>query len=499
MKVYLDCQENLIRACQDMVRVFFSDIYFTAAPEGADFILCFQTVRDEENIIVEGSLDTSQSGQQGKDKLTIRAVDKQYPDELSHNAYKRVAKLAVMGLLERYTAKSAGPWGILTGIRPTKIAHRKLDLDWTGEQLAQFLQTSFALRRDKSLLLSQVANLQRNFLHPQTQAGKFVSIYIGIPFCPTRCVYCSFPAYSLEKYQAWVEPFVAALQKEIQSVGQCVKELGLEVETIYIGGGTPTSLPVNKLGQILQEVEQWLKTPSTREYTVEAGRPDTLNLKMLSLLQAQGVTRLSINPQSMNPQTLKTIGRAHSPEEVIKAMELARGLGFGNINMDLIIGLPGEGRSEISQTLQQIKALAPENITVHTLAIKRASTLQEQRGNFDLAGAEVVAEMLELTYSAAREAGLRPYYLYRQKHMLGHLENVGFARPGFEGIYNIQMIEERQTIIGLGGGSGSKWVNPADWSLEATYNPKDPKNYFERVEELIGKKVERLAYLCNSD
>lgn len=489
MKVYLECQQYLIRACHDMVRVFFPDTIFTPALEGADFSILLEIGGDAECVMVEGTLLPTV----GRRKLTFRAVDGQYPGEASHNATIRVAKLAVKGLLERYTGREAGPWGILTGIRPTKIAHRLLDQGWLGDRLELFLQNSFALRADKSSLMRRVAELQRAFLHPHGAAGKYVSIYIGIPFCPTRCVYCSFPAYSLERYRGWVEPFVAALLREIQALGQVIKELGLGVETIYIGGGTPTSLPVEKLREIFQGVDNWLMTPGTGEYTVEAGRPDTINEQVLDLLRSHGVNRLSVNPQSMNIQTLKAIGRAHSPEDVVRAMELARSKGFANINMDLIIGLPGEGLVEMGHTLEQIKELAPENITVHTLAIKRASALKEQYEEYTLAEAGEAAKMLDLAYGAAKELGMSPYYLYRQKQMLGHLENVGFAKSGYECVYNIQMMEERQTIVGLGGGSGSKWVNAADWSLEATYNPKDPRNYFERVEELIGKKVERLT------
>lgn len=488
MNIYLDGQEDLVRACHDIVRVFYPETIFTAAPEGADFSIRLAPGTDDRSVVVEGALLPARGGE----KMSFTAADEWYPGEARHNAQKRVAKLAVKGLLEKYTGRKAGPWGILTGIRPTKIVHRMLDQGWPGERLEIFLQKSFALSREKSHLLREVAELQQPFLHTGEEAGKYVSIYIGIPFCPTRCVYCSFPAYSLERYRAWMDPFVAALLEEIRGVGRVLKELGLEVETIYVGGGTPTSLPVGRLAQLLQGVDEWLKTQGTREYTVEAGRPDTLNVEVLELLRVHGVSRLSINPQSMNPQTLKAIGRAHSPEDVLRAMETARSLGFANINMDLIIGLPGEGLEEISQTLEQIRVLAPENITVHTLAIKRASSLKEQREDYALAGAGEAAGMLNLTYIKAREAGMRPYYLYRQKQMLGHLENVGFAKPGYECIYNIQMMEERQTIVGLGGGSGSKWVNPADWSLEASYNPKDPRNYFERVEELTGRKVEKL-------
>lgn len=491
MNVHLDCQEDLVRACHDIVRVFYPEAIFTAAPEGADFSVRLEPRIDEGLVVVEGALLPARGGE----RLAFTASDERYPGEARHNAQKRVAKLAVKALLERYTVREAGPWGILTGIRPTKIVHRMLDQDWPGERLELFLHKSYALSAEKSHLLREVAELQRRFLHTGEEAGKFVSVYIGIPFCTTRCVYCSFPAYSLERYRAWVEPFVAALLEEIQGVGRVLKELGLEVETIYIGGGTPTSLPVDKLGQILQAVDEWLKTPGTGEFTVEAGRPDTINAEVLGLMRGHGVSRLSINPQSMNPQTLKAIGRAHSPGDVVRAMGLARNLGFTNINMDLIIGLPGEGLEEIRQTLEQIRVLAPENMTVHTLAIKRASSLKEQRGDYTLAEAGEVAGMLNLTYNEAREAGMRPYYLYRQKQMLGHLENVGFAKPGYECVYNIQMMEERQTILGLGGGSGSKWVNPAGWSLEASYNPKDPRNYFERVEELIVRKVEKLRAL----
>ncbi len=517
MNVFLSSPEELRRTCYDMVRVFYPDAIFTKALAGADFAISITPTLTGDQVSVVASQYQVRTNQADTVISNFTATDHCFQGEVFHNAQKRVAKLAIKGLLEASTGREVGPWGILTGIRPTKIVHRVLDLGWSAAQVASFLQTHYALSPAKSQLLLEITQLQRPFLHAPQEAAKLVSIYLGIPFCPTRCVYCSFPATSLQRHRHWVEPFVAALLLEIQAIGEALRQQGLQVETIYIGGGTPTSLPVAKLDQILQAVDSCLRTAETREYTVEAGRPDTLSLEMLQLLKDHRITRLSINPQSMNAQTLQAIGRAHSPQEVVQAVENARRLGFDNINMDLIVGLPGEGLAEVQHTLQQLQPLQPENLTVHTLALKRAATLTAKLKGYptvkqlagsgelkDIAdGTEVnsfadsaeVSAMLALTYQQARSAGLRPYYLYRQKQMLGSLENVGFAKPGFEGIYNIQMMEERQTIIGLGGGSASKWVNCQDWSLESSYNPKDPQYYFQRISELIQKKQERIQAL----
>lgn len=410
-----------------------------------------------------------------------------------HNQLKRIAKLGAYKILTGFTKKTLAPWGILTGIRPTKIVHRLIDQGWLKEDIIKHLIVCYALKEEKANLLTDVAFRQRQYLLDEAGARKLVSIYIGIPFCPTRCAYCSFPAYSLKKWGKLVEPYLAALHTEILKTGELLKKFKLEVETVYIGGGTPTSLTPDQLAGIIKLVNSELISEETKEFTVEAGRPDTISGEMLRVLKDGGVNRLSINPQSMQVKTLAAIGRDHSPDDVIEKVKLAREVGFDNINMDVIIGLPGETPQDVQLTMDKLKEINPENITVHTMAIKRASRLKEERENYTLPIEFEVAEMSKITQESVSAINMHPYYLYRQKQILGQLENIGFAKEGYDCIYNIQMMEERQTIIGLGVGSGSKFVQPGIWTLESTYNPKDPLNYIERIDELVLRKEDMLS------
>ncbi|MDA8236164.1 MAG: coproporphyrinogen dehydrogenase HemZ [Clostridia bacterium] len=492
-------QEYLAKACQEILRAFYPG-------EGIQI--------NEENSVITLELEKNKSHIKvkaiGQGKV-FQASDRLGISSEAENTARRLARLVVLRCLEDITGRSIGPWGILTGIRPTKIVHRIMDRGLPQGEIINQLTADYALVEAKARLLTEVCTLQRGFLHSPEKAGGLISIYIGIPFCPTRCVYCSFPAYSTDRHGHLVEPFLQALQKEISALGQGIKGLGLEVETVYIGGGTPTSLNEGQLAGLLEAVTGNLVSGQTREFTLEAGRPDSINMDKLQLMKRAGVNRISINPQSMNMETLRTIGRSHSPEEIRAAFTLAKESGFDNINMDIIVGLPGETLEHINRTLSQIAGLGPDNLTVHTLALKRASRLKEEQRIRDIKGdnqetqdqnvivtTDVVAEMLARCYEGAKGMGMHPYYLYRQKQMLGHLENVGFAQQGKDCIYNIQMMEERQTVVGLGAGAGSKWVDPKDWTLLNTYNPKDPQNYIERVEEMVNFKLEKLNYSSRS-
>ncbi|HWI54449.1 MAG TPA: coproporphyrinogen dehydrogenase HemZ, partial [Desulfobacteria bacterium] len=315
-----------------------------------------------------------------------------------------------------------------------------------------------------------------------------VSVYIGIPFCPTRCAYCSFPAFSAGSWGTLMKPFLTALEKEIREIGDYLNKAGRTIQTIYIGGGTPTVLDSADLRNMLLTCSESLASSDTTEVTLEAGRPDTITTEKLQIAREFGVTRISINPQTMNGETLKAIGRCHAPEDVVSAFNLARGAGFDNINMDIILGLPGENSSMVEDTLVRLSRLGPENLTVHTLAVKRASHIKEAKETYSLPSGEEVSRMLEITAGAAASMQMKPYYLYRQKKMVGPYENIGYAVPGRECLYNIQIIEERQTIVGMGGGAGSKFVEPGTWYLTSHYNPKDPHTYINRIDEIINRK-----------
>lgn len=410
------------------------------------------------------------------------------PEE-APNELKRLARLALFKALTGLTDQIPSPWGIMTGIRPTKVVHRLLDLGWSRDEVHNYLVEKYALSKEKANLIAGITETQRPFLLTKDQAKQMVGVYIGIPFCPSRCLYCSFPSYSIKRHHNMVEPFLDALLEEIRVVGENLKAKGVTVQTIYLGGGTPTSLSPDQLHSLLTTINQYLKDEDTVEVTVEGGRPDTLTPEILGLLARQGVTRLSINPQSMNQKTLDVIGRAHTVEDIYRAVELARSYQFPTLNMDLIIGLPGETVHDVNQTMERILELTPENLTVHALALKRASDLKQRLSEFPLAKTQDAVAMWQETAKGAKSLGLDPYYMYRQKQMVGNLENIGYALQGHECIYNIQMIEERQTIIGLGVGAGSKWVNPETWNLVNEYNAKEPRQYVERLGEYIERKL----------
>lgn len=482
----LSAEKDLALTTQDVVRLFFPDSEIVMEDRtGCDLSITVSTVQTGATLIGEAILTA------GGTRIAEQADTDTVPiigDE--RNQQKRLVKLAVFRGLNRYTGKQPGPWGILTGIRPNKIVHRLLDLDWERANILDYLVTGYDMNPDKAAMLLEIAARQRKYLLSPEQAGQIISIYIGIPFCPSRCAYCSFPSCSVEGRGAQlVRPFVQALKKEIAEIGNFLKASGKKVQTIYIGGGTPTVLDCSKLGEVLHSIREHLVDEKTGEITLEAGRPDTLSKEKLKTAMQSGVSRLSINPQSMNFNTLRKIGRNHTPQQIVEAVEMARETGFDNINMDVIIGLPDEQPVDVEHTLKEIGRLSPENLTVHTMAVKRASKIKEAGDEFELPGSDAVSRMLEIAAEAAVEMKMHPYYLYRQKRMVGQLENVGYAKAGYDCIYNIQMIEERQTILGLGGGAGSKFVDPDTWYLTSQYNPKDPQSYIERIDELIAKKV----------
>lgn len=400
--------------------------------------------------------------------------------------------------LYRLLSKAAGhvpPWGILTGIRPSKILHHLNDLGTSVNLAERVLQERYLIREDKVHLLQEIVAIQQPYLEEMKVHPERVAVYVGIPFCPTRCSYCSFPAYSLQQGREPLQAYLQGLYEEIRVTGEWMKETGLCADSIYIGGGTPTILTTSEITGLLQCIKANLPTPVSKigvsqgfEFTVEAGRPDTLSKEKLQALRDQGVNRLSINPQTMHDLTLKRIGRSHTVEDILRVYELAREIPGWIINMDLILGLPGESIKDVQETLERIGKLNPDNLTVHALAIKRGSKVHEA-GLIENLGKELES-MQEIVLSNARSLGLRPYYLYRQKHIAGNLENIGFARPGTECRYNIGIMEERQSVIGIGAGASSKVVNPLDYSLVNIHHPSNWQAYLKRWRQPHEKRTE---------
>ena len=372
------------------------------------------------------------------------------------------------------------PWGTLTGIRPVKLIMQLLDQGKRPAQIAAHMREFYYLDGEKLSLAIAIAQRERQILAGLSGSEGW-SLYAGIPFCPSRCSYCSFTSYPLDRSAGKIEPYLKDLFRELKESIPLMK--GRTPDTIYIGGGTPTALSAGQLERLLHEICRLLPAEKVKEFTVEAGRPDSISEDKLKVLRDYPVSRISINPQTMQQRTLDAIGRGHTVKEFITAWEMARKAGFDNINMDLILGLPGEGAADVEDTLNQLMPLEPESLTVHALAIKRAARLEREN---QIRGEEPSAMMRASAEGAAR-MGLFPYYLYRQKNMAGNLENVGYARPGREGLYNILIMEEKQSILAVGAGNISKAVYP-DGRIERADNVKGLEEYHQRLDEMLERK-----------
>ncbi len=395
-------------------------------------------------------------------------------------------------VLSKETGKEL-PWGNLTGIRPTKIAYGFLEEGRSREEIIRHYQEKHFVSTGKAALSVDIAARERELLSRLHRGGYSeagYSLYVGIPFCPTTCLYCSFTSFPIGGYRKLVDAYIDCLIREMDLVaGQYA---GRTLDCVYIGGGTPTTLEAEQLDRLITALKDRFDFSTVQEFTVEAGRADSITPEKLQVLYRQKVTRISVNPQTMKQETLDIIGRNASVKQVEEAYALARQTGFDNINMDLILGLPGELEADVQRTIDRVVELAPDSLTVHSLAVKRASRLnrwiQENRAvmlhNTD--------ETMEIAARGAARLGMVPYYLYRQKNMSGNLENVGYAREGKLGLYNILIMEEVQTVMALGAGSITKLVLP-DGRIERRENVKDVKLYLEKLEEMLDRKRELFA------
>ena len=408
---------------------------------------------------------------------------------------KNAVSHVYLKLLQEFTGITQ-KWGILTGVRPTKLLHRKLRAGVEPEAAKRELAEEYLITLEKAELMQQIIDRQLAAIPDLYDLKKEVSIYIGIPFCPTKCAYCTFPAYAINGRQGSVNSFLGGLHHEMRAIGSWLKEQGITITTVYYGGGTPTSITAEEMDMLYEEMHTSFPDVSKiREITVEAGRPDTITPEKLEVLKKWNIHRISVNPQSYIQETLKAIGRHHTVQETIDKFKLSREMGMDNINMDLIIGLPGEGTKEFTHTLNETEKLMPESLTVHTLSFKRASEMTKNRDKYKVADRGEVERMMELAEAWTKRHGLKPYYLYRQKNILGNLENVGYSFPGQESIYNIIIMEEMQTIIGLGCGASSKFVHPVTGAITHFANPKDPKSYNDSFEHYTNEKIRILEEL----
>ena len=402
------------------------------------------------------------------------------------NGLSRATKLAIYSVLALYTGHRP-PWGLLTGIRPAKVAAKLLNIGLSDNEVQQELRTYYLIERCRAELCTRIAHAQKDIADQGTNANT-VSIYAAVPFCPSICHYCSFSSYPMDKYAKYQDSYVDALVKELAFIGQMCRDK--YVENIYIGGGTPTALNDANFEKLLAAISDNFAVDKAKEYTVEAGRPDTITPAKLAAMGRRGVSRISINPQTLNDATLEKIGRRHTASQFLDAYKMAREAGFDNINIDLILGLPGETPDDVGRTLEGITALSPKSCTIHTLAVKRASRL-----NLDAAVSLYAADtsqmrtMLAIVTARMDALGLAPYYMYRQKNSPGNFENVGYATPGFACRYNIQMMEETQTILAAGAGAVTKLVDAAQSRINRVFNLRNPVEYSEKVDEMIGRKV----------
>ncbi len=384
----------------------------------------------------------------------------------------------------------APPWGALSGVRPTKLATKVL-LEGGREQDAdRMLRDVYFVTPERRRLCLDAS--RHTLEAARLLAPDDLSLYIGIPFCPTRCAYCSFVSESVERFGEFLPPFLDCLIREIEYTGALLKRSGWHIRSLYIGGGTPTTLSTPQMTRLLDAIGTHFDLSRSLEFTVEGGRPDTLDLAKLRAIRAGGATRISINPQTMSDSVLRAIGRRHTAAETVEAFQMAREAGFDDINMDLIAGLPGDTPASFSETVRQVLALEPSNVTVHTLALKKGADLFQRR--VTLPTREDVAQMLAASGRQLRAAALEPYYLYRQKYMSGSFENVGWCRAGYTGYYNIYMMEELHSILSLGGGGMNKINLPAG-ALERFHNPKYPQDYIQRIDTVLRQKDEIFALL----
>ncbi|WP_246938880.1 coproporphyrinogen III oxidase [Bacillus pinisoli] len=497
MKIQLNGiqDERFVRPLTHITQLFFeeADLHFEHI-DNPELIVDIK-IHENQNIVTANANATHQ--------LTTQTYQAEFQQDVPSNAtekeqfklVKSTVSYVFLTVLQEVTGM-VQQWGILTGVRPTKLLHMKLQEGKSKEEAHAELREDYKIQEHKIELMQSIVDRQLKVIPDLYELGKEVSIYIGIPFCPTKCAYCTFPAYAINGKQGKVDSFLGGLHYEIRETGRWLKENNIAITTIYYGGGTPTSITAEEMDLLYEEMyESFPSVEKVREITVEAGRPDTITPEKLDVLNKWNIDRISINPQSYIQETLKAIGRHHTVEETINKFHLARTMGMNNINMDLIIGLPGEGVKEFQYTLDETEKLMPESLTVHTLSFKRASEMTQNKEKYKVAERSEITQMMDLATNWTATHGYVPYYLYRQKNILGNLENVGYSLPGQESIYNIMIMEEKQTIIGLGCGASSKFVHPETGKITRFANPKDPKSYNEGFKKYTEDKIKILNEL----
>ena len=418
-----------------------------------------------------------EDGERKYEKQTVLKQPDSRPD------VKNDLKQLIYDSLSEYLGKDL-PWGTLTGIRPTKIPMTLLEEGKSEDEILEYMKDVYKISDEKGNLSIEIAKREKELLS-RLHYKEGYSLYIGIPFCPTTCLYCSFTSYPICVWKDKMDDYLTALEKEMEATAKIMQ--GKILDTVYIGGGTPTTLQAEELDRLITKLKATFDLSKVTEFTVEAGRADSITKEKLEVLYKHGITRISVNPQTMNEETLKLIGRQATAAQTVETFRMAREMGFDNINMDIILGLPGETEDDVTYTIEKIKELHPDSLTVHSLAIKRASKLSQWIEQNGITALNNTDETMEIAAEGAKAMNMKPYYLYRQKNMSGNFENVGYAEEGKFGIYNILIMEELQTIVALGAGSITKRVFQ-DGRIERCDNVKDVGLYIERIDEMIERK-----------
>ena len=485
MKLQLIGHDERYVVEQSLMALFPGELpeYAPIAPEDTDWaVITLEQTAERGHVRVELTC-------RGKTARTCVAFTPEGTD-FDREGQRRHAIGRCFFLAAREVLGSAPPWGMLTGVRPDKPVTWALAAGKTALQALQMMEEEYFVSPDRAVLAVETGGVA---LRAARDLGKQdIAVYVGIPFCPTRCAYCSFVSQSVERSFALVPPYVDALVEEIRSGGKMVRETGLRVRSFYMGGGTPTTLSAEQMDRVLTAFEEAFDRSHCDEITVEAGRPDTITAEKLAVLKAHGVTRVSVNPQTMEEHVLRAIGSRHTAADIETAMELVAGYGFPHVNMDLIAGLPADTPEGFRRSLDRCLAFGTDNVTVHTLALKKGSRILLE--GLPIPGPEDVAAMLDYAAPALRKAGYSPYYLYRQKYMSGSFENTGWCRPGAECWYNVQIMSELCSILSFGAGGSTKMVEPGTNHIERVFNLKYPKEYTERPEKAAANQAAFAAF-----
>ena len=482
-------KEDWTRVLNHIANLFYEDSVMQFTQDGANMSMRFEhAIAADYTVTTKAELKVD--GQQFSSDYIIGYATEGTEKE-QNIRLKRALSHVMLDVLEQFTGMIQ-QWGILTGVRPTKLYHKFRKEGLSEEEIFTKLKEDFRLSDVKINLLKEIVARQLEVIPDLDEISREISIYIGVPFCPTMCAYCTFPAYAIQSNRkaGRVEKFIDGLHIELRELGKWLTEKNMRITSIYWGGGTPTSIEADEMDALYETMfASFPNKELIREITVEAGRPDTITPEKIDVLKKWGIDRISVNPQSYTQETLKAIGRHHTVEETVDKFWLSRNMGMNNINMDLIIGLPNEGIEEFQHSLDESAKMQPESLTVHTLSFKRASEMTRNKDKYKVADRDTVAEMMNMASNWTQENGYVPYYLYRQKNILGNLENVGYCKPGEESIYNIVIMEEVQTILGIGCGAASKFVHPKTGKITQFHNPKDPAAYILTFEEAIQKKI----------